>query len=74
MPWDVLICALSIFAFIISMIATLGLFFGKRTKWFLLALICVLASGAFMVMELHGILGPPPETDLPLNSRPLMPM
>jgi uncharacterized membrane protein YhhN len=75
MSWDLVIFAISLFAFIISMIATLGCFFGKRRKWFFLLLACVVISCACTVIELQRLLTSPPDHELPVVIRsPLTPL
>jgi hypothetical protein len=77
MPWSLVILAVSIFAFIMSMIAMLGCFFGEERKrvLFLLLLACVLISGACTAMELHRFLTPPPPPEQPVfNRQPFYPL
>jgi hypothetical protein len=74
MPWGLCALSLSIFAFIVSMIAMLGSFFGPRGKWFLVLLLCVVVSSAWMGAELYRYLMPPLSPDAPLNLRPVNPL
>jgi hypothetical protein len=75
MPPDLLIFAISLFAFIVSMIGTLGGFFGRRWKWFLAMLACLLLSTGCMVVELYRLLIPAPTTDMPATVRwPINPL
>jgi hypothetical protein len=75
MPWDLAILAISLFAFILSMMATLRCFFCTRSKWFVFLLVCVLVSGTGMMWELHRILTPTPVPDAPIFVRqPLTPL
>jgi hypothetical protein len=75
MPWDLVILVISIFAFIMSMIATLRCFFCTRRKWLLLLIACVLVSGACMTVELQRILTPPPPPEAPVfNRQPTTPL
>jgi len=69
MPWDLVILVISIFAFIMSMIATLRCFFSTRSKWLLPLIACTLVSGACMAMELERILTAPPPPDAPVYMR-----
>ncbi len=76
MPTDLLIFAISLFAFIVSMIGTLGGFFGRRWKWFLALLACLLLSTSCMVVELYRLLLAPTGTsDTPVTVRlPINPL
>lgn len=75
MPWDLVILAVSLFVFIISMMATLGTFFKKQWKWFSLLLLGVVLSGACAVIELRQLLTPPPVPEMPPVIRtPLAPL
>ncbi len=74
MPWGLCALSLSIFAFIISMIALLGNFFGGRGKWFLPLLLCVVVSSVWMGAELYRYFAPQSESELPLNLRPINPL
>ena len=77
MPWSLVILAASIFAFIISMIATLGCFFGEQRKWLLFTflVVCVLVSGACTALELHQFFAPPPPPEPPVfNRQPFYPL
>jgi hypothetical protein len=56
MPWDLIILAASLFAFIFSMIGMLKSYFAKPRKWFLLLLACVLVSGFCVSVELDRLL------------------
>ena len=69
MPVDLVIFAVSLFAFIASMIGTLGNYFEKRWKWFLFMLFCVIISTACMAVELYQWETPPPPHELPLVIR-----
>jgi hypothetical protein len=71
-----LVFAISLFAFILSMIGTLGGFFGRRWKWFLVMLACLLLSTGCMVAELYQLLlAPQTTTDVPATVRlPINPL
>jgi hypothetical protein len=74
-PLDLVILVISIFAFILSMIATLRCFFCTRRKWLLLLVACTLVSGGCMAMELQRILSAPPSPDAPVyNRQPTTPL
>ncbi len=74
MPWDVCVLSLSIFAFIFSMIGMMADYFAGRGKWFLLLLVCVVLSSAWMGMELYRFLAPPVASEPSLNLRPINPL
>ena len=74
MPWGLCALSLSIFAFIISMIAMLGNFFGGRGRWFLPLLLCVVISSVWMGAELYHFFVPDPGPNTPLNLRPIEPL
>ena len=74
MPWGLCALSLSIFAFIISMIAMLGNFFGGRGRWFLPLLLCVVVSSIWMGAELYRYFAPSALPDTPLNLRPVEPL
>ncbi len=69
-PWGLCLLSLSIFAFIFSMIGMLADYFAGRGKWFLLLLVCVVLSSAWMGVELFRFLAPPAAVENPLNLRP----
>ncbi len=74
MPWGLCALSLSIFAFIISMMAMLGSFFAGRGRWFLPLLLCVVLSSAWLGAELYRYFVPQTTSDLPLNLRPVEPL
>jgi hypothetical protein len=75
MPMDLVIFAVSLFAFIVSMMGALGNYYEKRWKWFLFMLFCVIVSTACMGVELYQWEAPPAPHEMPLVIRsPLSPL
>jgi glucan phosphoethanolaminetransferase (alkaline phosphatase superfamily) len=68
MPVELVIFAISLFAFIVSMIGALGNYFAKRWKWFCFMLLCVILSSACMFVELYDWEMPTPH-EMPLVVR-----
>jgi hypothetical protein len=68
MPLELVIFAVGLFAFIISMIGALGNYFAKRWKWFCFMLACVILSAACMGLELYQWEAPTPH-EMPLVIR-----
>jgi hypothetical protein len=74
MPVDLVIFAVSLFAFIVSMMGALGNYYAKRWKWFLFTLFCVMVSSAGMGLELYQWEAPTPH-ELPMVIRtPVTPL
>jgi glucan phosphoethanolaminetransferase (alkaline phosphatase superfamily) len=69
MPVNLVIFAVSLFAFIVSMIGALGHYFAKQWKWFLFMLFCVVVSAACMAVELYQWESPAPPHEMPLVIR-----
>jgi cyanate permease len=68
MPVELVIFAVSLFAFIVAMIGALGNYFEKRWKWFCFMVLCAVASGGCMALELYQWETPTPQ-ELPLVVR-----
>jgi hypothetical protein len=61
MPVELVIFAVSLFAFVVSMIGALGNYFGKQWKWCCFMVLCVILSSACMFVELYQWEAPTPQ-------------